>query len=80
MHEQRADLILMPHAWPTPARAAELVSEADVAVQQQRMTELPVRYARALGVLVVFVKQVGPLLPIGLLGHLMDPGIWRLRG
>jgi len=81
MHEQRADLILMPHAWPTPARAAGLVSEADVAAQQQRMTELPVLYARALGVPVVFVNQVGPLLPIsGLLGHLMDPGIWRLRG
>ena len=42
MHEQRADLILMPHAWPTPARAAGLVSQADVAAQQQRMTELPV--------------------------------------
>ena len=64
-----------------PARAAGLVSEADVAAQQQRMTELPVLYARALGVPVVFVNQVGPLLPIsGLLGHLMDPGIWRLRG
>ena len=81
MHEQQADLILMPHAWPTPARAAGLVSEADVAAQQQRMTELPVLYARALGVPVVFVNQVGPMLPIGgLLGHLMDPGIWRLRG
>jgi N-carbamoylputrescine amidase len=81
MGEQRADLILMPHAWPTPARAAGLVSQADVAAQQQRMTELPVLYARALGVPVVFVNQVGPLLPIGgILGHLMDPRIWRLRG
>lgn len=81
MHEQRADLILMPHAWPTPARAARLVSRADVAAQQRRMTELPVLHARALGVPVVFVNQVGPLLPIdGILGHLMDPRIWRLRG
>ena len=81
MHEQQADLILMPHAWPTPARAAGLVSQADVAAQQQRMTELPVLYARALGVPVVFVNQVGPLLPIGgLLGHLMDPAVWQLRG
>ena len=40
MHELRADLILMPHAWPTPARAAGLVSQADVAAQQQqRMTD-----------------------------------------
>jgi N-carbamoylputrescine amidase len=81
MHELQADLILMPHAWPIPARAAGLVSEGDVAAQQQRMIELPVLYARALGVPVVFVKQVGPLLPIGgILGHLMDPAIWRLRG
>jgi hypothetical protein len=29
-----------------------------VAAQQQRMTELPVRYVRALGVPVVFVHQV----------------------
>ena len=81
MHEQDADLVLMPHAWPTPARAAGLVSQADVAAQQQRMTDLPDLYARALGVPVVFVNQVGPLLPIGgILGHLVDPGIWRLRG
>ena len=79
--EQRADPILLPHAWPTPVRAADLVSEADVAAQQERMAQLPVLYARALGVPVVFVNQVGPLQPIGgILGHLMDPGIWRLRG
>ena len=76
-----ADLILMPHAWPTPARAAGLVSQADVAARQQRMTELPVLYARALGVPVVFVNQVGPLLLIGgILGRLMDTRIWRLSG
>jgi N-carbamoylputrescine amidase len=81
MHEQQADLILMPHAWPTPVRAAGLVSEADVAAQQRRMIELPVLYARALGVPVVFVNQVGPLQRIGgILGHLMDTRIWRLRG
>ena len=81
MHEQQADLILMPHAWPTPAHAAGLVSEADVAAQQERMTELPALYARALGVPVVFANQVGPLQPIGgILGHLMDTRIWRLRG
>jgi N-carbamoylputrescine amidase len=81
MAEQRADLILMPHAWPTPVRAAGPVSQADVAAHQRRMVELPVLYARSLGVPVVFVNQVGPLLPIGgILGRLMDPQIWRLRG
>jgi N-carbamoylputrescine amidase len=81
MHDQRADLIVMPHAWPTPARAAGLVSEADMVAQQSRMIELPGLYARSLGVPVVFVNQVGPLLPVGgILGRLMDPAVWRLRG
>jgi N-carbamoylputrescine amidase len=81
MHDLQADLVLMPHAWPTPAKAAGLVSQDDVAAQHRRMTELPALYARALGVPVVFVNQVGPLLPIGgILGRLMNPKIWRLRG
>ena len=81
MHRLQADLILMPHAWPTPARAGGPVSESDVADQQRRMTELPVQYARALGVPVVFANQVGPLAPMGgLLGRLMNPQVYRLRG
>ena len=81
MHEQRADLIVMPHAWPIPATAVGLVSEADVAAQQSRMIELPALYARSLGAPVVFVNQVGPLLPVGgILGRLMDPAVWRLPG
>ena len=48
-HRLHADLILMPHAWPTPAIAGGPVKEKDVADQQRRMTELPVLYARARG-------------------------------
>jgi N-carbamoylputrescine amidase len=81
MHEARVDLVLMPHAWPTPLRAAGPVTEADIAAQQRRLIELPALYANALGVPVVFVNQVGPMAPLdGLLGRLMDPGIWQLRG
>jgi N-carbamoylputrescine amidase len=81
MHRLQADLILMPHAWPTPARAGGPVSESDVAGQQRRMTDLPVLYARALGVPVVFANQVGPLAPMGgMLGRLMNPAMYRLRG
>ena len=72
MQELQADLILMPHAWPTPSKAAGLVSETDVATQQTRMIELPALYARSLGVPVVFVNQIGPLLPVG--GILAWPG------
>jgi len=81
MHQLGADLVLMPHAWPTPAKAGGPVKDADIAVQQARMTELPVLYARALGVPVVFANQVGPLARMGgLLGRLMSPKIYRLRG
>jgi len=81
MHEREVDIILMPHAWPTPFRAAGVVSEADVAGQQRRLIELPLLYARSLGVPVVFVNQIGPLLRVGgILGRLMAPDTWRLRG
>ena len=81
MRRLHADLVLMPHAWPTPAKAGGPVTDKDVADQQRRMTELPVLYARALGVPVVFANQVGPLAPMGgALGKLMSPKIYRLRG
>jgi N-carbamoylputrescine amidase len=81
MRQHQVDLVLMPHAWPTPARAAGHVSEDDVATLQSRMIELPALYARSLGVPVVFVNQVGPLVPMGgIIGRLMDPKVWRLRG
>ena len=81
MHRLQADLVLMPHAWPTPAKAGGLVTGKDVAGRQRRMTELPVLYARALGVPVVLANQVGPLAPSGgLLGRVMNPKIYRLRG
>jgi N-carbamoylputrescine amidase len=81
LRDAGVDLVLMPHAWPTPLKAAGAVREADVAAQQRRVVELPALYARALGVPVVFVNQVGPLMPIdGILGWIMDPAVWRLRG
>jgi hypothetical protein len=81
MHDEGVDLILMPHAWPTPVKASGLVKESDITAQHDRMTELPRLYAISLGVPVVFANQIGRLQPLGgLLGHLMDPETWRLRG
>jgi N-carbamoylputrescine amidase len=81
MHERKVNVILMPHAWPTPFRAAGAVSEADVAGQQRRLVELPLLSARSLGIPVVFVNQIGPLLSVGgILGRLMAPDTWRLQG
>jgi len=81
MHEHEVDLVLMPHAWPTPSWAGGHVTEDDVATLQSRMIELPAVYARSLGVPVVLVNQVGPSVPMGgVIGRLMDPKTWRLRG
>jgi Carbon-nitrogen hydrolase len=79
--QRAASLGLSPGAIARLLAPARITSTQLHADSQRRMTELPVLYAHALGVPVVFVNQVGPLLPIGgILGHLMDPGIWRLRG
>jgi N-carbamoylputrescine amidase len=81
MHELQADLIVMPHAWPAPYKAGGPVRDSDIAEQQRRMAGLPVLYARSLGVPVVFANQVGPLVPMGgMLGRLMNPRNYRLRG
>jgi N-carbamoylputrescine amidase len=81
MHEHDVDLVLMPHAWPTPSRPGGHVSEDDLTTLQNRMIELPALYARSLGVPVIFVNQAGPLVPMGgIIGGLMDPKIWCLRG
>jgi predicted amidohydrolase len=84
---QGAGLIVLPelfscgHAWPTAWKAGGAISENDIAVQQARMTELPRLYARSLGVPVVFANQAGPLAPMGgILGRLMNPRHYRLRG
>jgi len=81
MHERAVDLVLMPHASPAPAVARGAVSEADIVAQRKRMEELPLTYARSLGVPAVFVNQIGPMAPIaGILGRLMDPAVFRLQG
>ena len=81
LHQHAAELVLMPHAAPTPAVARGAVSSADIAEQRRRMAELPVTYARALGVPAVFVNQTGAMAPMsGILGRLMDPDVFRLQG
>jgi len=81
LHDRSVDLVLMPHAAPTPAVARGAVSETDIHAQRERMAELPVTYARSLGVPAVFVNQVGPMARMsGVLGRLMDPGVFQLQG
>lgn len=80
MHDQQADLVLMPHAWPTPARAGGLVSQTDG--RPAGPADRAPRSVRALPRSPGGVRQSGrPALPIGgILGRLMNPRIWRLRG
>ena len=74
-------LHLMPHAWPMPARAGGLVSEADLAVAAARARDLCRVYADRLGVPAVLANAVGPLPPMdGLLGSLLSPDRFALGG
>jgi N-carbamoylputrescine amidase len=74
-------LHLMPHAWPMPARAGGLVSEADLGVPAARARDLCRVYADHLGVPTVLVNAVGPLPPMdGLLGSLLSPERFALGG
>ena len=74
-------LHLMPHAWPMPARAGGLVSEADLQVAGTRARDLCRTYATYLGVPAVVVNAVGPLAPMdGMLGRLLAPERFALGG
>lgn len=81
LHDRSVDLVLMPHAAPTPAVARGAVSEADIVAMRMRIEELPLTYARSLGVPAVFVNQTGRIAPLaGILGRLMDRDVFRLQG
>lgn len=81
LHDRSVDLVVMPHASPTPAVARGAVSQQDIVAQRERMAELPITFARSLGVPAVFVNGTGAMAPLaGLLGRVMDPTVFRLRG
>lgn len=74
-------LHLMPHAWPMPARAGGVVSEADLELAAVRARDLCRAYAAHLGAPAVLVDAVGPLPRMdGLLGRLMQPERFALGG
>jgi N-carbamoylputrescine amidase len=81
MAEGSADMILMPHGWPTPCRTNRQISEEDIQDHHSRTRRLVSLYAERLGIPAVFVNGVGTMerMP-GLLGKFMDPDIFRLEG
>lgn len=61
MEEQSVDILLMPHAWPTPYRTSRLISEQDIKEQNDNAHEYALLLSRILGVPVVFANQTGPI-------------------
>ena len=81
MAKGSADLILMPHGWPTPCKTNRQISEQDIQDHQNRTRQLVCLYAERLGIPAVFVNGVGAMGRLtGLLGKFMDPEIFRLEG
>jgi N-carbamoylputrescine amidase len=81
LQAESVDLMLMPHAWPTPGRTTLFVSERDICEQREKSRQLTLLYAKCLGVPVVFVNGIGRMGRLaGLLGRVMDPDVFRLDG
>jgi N-carbamoylputrescine amidase len=81
MAEGSADMILMPHGWPTPCQTNQQISEQDILDHQSRTRRLVSLYAEQLGIPAIFVNGVGAMERMnGLLGKFMDPQIFRLDG
>ncbi len=81
MSEASADMLLMPHGWPTPCKTNRQVTEKDIQDHHNRTRQLVSLYAERLGIPAIFVNGVGTMerMP-GLLGKFMDPEIFRLEG
>lgn len=60
MQREQVDLMLMPHAWPSPKQEKGSASAEDVQRQEGMAKEIAVLYQRYLGVPAVFVNRVGP--------------------
>ncbi len=78
-----ADLLLMPHAAPVPYRTGGLVNEKDIPEAHESLSQMTPRYARLIGIPVMFINQVGPRGTekwFGMLGSLMSPEHFKIGG
>jgi N-carbamoylputrescine amidase len=82
LHEQSADIVLMPHAWTAPMKTSKVVNEADVREARELVKGYAQYYARMLGVPVVFADQTGLMAGSvgGIWGLLMDPAVFGYPG
>jgi N-carbamoylputrescine amidase len=83
MEEKGVDILLMPHAWPTPYRTSRLISEQDIKEQNDNAREYALLLAKILGIPTVLVNQTGPMeggrWP-GILGRALTPEYFRYPG
>lgn len=81
MQDNSIDIMLMPHAWPTPYRTSRVVSREDLEKASEELKMFAQIYAGSLGVPAVFVNPVGPIGQMaGFFGKLMVPSLFRLQG
>ena len=75
------DLLLMPHAWPTPFSVNKYVQQKDIDEGARNLRNLGAVYSSGFGVPIVFANAVGEVPPMrGLLGRFMSSDCYRLRG
>lgn len=81
MQTQSVDVMIMPHAVPTPFKVGGLVSEQDIPRNNAKLRATAPLYSELLGVPALFVNTVGPLggekWP-GLFGSIYKPDQFRL--
>ncbi len=81
MNRESVDLMLMPHASPTPYKTSRFLSKTDCKKVNEKITKLAPLYARTLGIPVIFVNQVGPMKKLpGIIGKLVTPNTFKFRG
>lgn len=83
MQAQSVDMMIMPHAVPTPFKVGGLVSEDDIPRNNAKLRATAPLYSKLLGVPAMFVNTVGPLggekWP-GLFGSIYKADQFRLGG
>jgi N-carbamoylputrescine amidase len=75
------DVVIMPHASPSPAGTSRIVDQRDLARSERIPVDLVTVYATMLGVPVALVNAIGILPPMeGMLGRMMKNGKFILAG
>ncbi|HEX7712698.1 MAG TPA: carbon-nitrogen hydrolase family protein [Bacillota bacterium] len=81
MRENDVDILLMPHAWPSPSTVSKIVSTEDIQKEEEEIKTFASLITSLLGVPSVFVNQIGKIAPMaGIFGGVMNPDSFRLHG